>query len=414
MIIQALSQPPIEATLAQEERDANTRQRSASLSKRLKWTLVHKKVFDEAIQELTASNETLRRLIKIKSLADPGFLLHATSQKQHQTHLKCSQAFIERFHKAILSVNQEPTGKNLEIDVRLVDNHEKTRKLWDNQEVPFRPGAAVVQLQAQKQEEGAASCLLLVDAYLDDKQCVTDTSTMNEGEKITSLKDVIALETDNRGPENLRRIGHIAPQAAAAASYVIYQDISARWMLRSSLAVELQNLDFQNRAFAAQHIALAALAALPYTQCIRERLTTPYPRPQHYRFYDYADEPDLIDQQPIPYVSIGLGSKPPRPLTRSAGRFIPVEQSVNIPGIELSLLLFQIGSWTPLHYVKGYKALENMRCQALESLSDVVKHAGLGFARIVEFCLISKKEDHDATLYQEVVVRLQQLEMELK
>ncbi|MCJ1384074.1 hypothetical protein MMC17_007190 [Xylographa soralifera] len=329
LILQALSQPPVLVAQESEEQKGYTRQISASLSQKLKWNFLHKKVFHDAIEELNASNDIIWRLVQIRSLADPGIFLRLNSQKQGDSTLKSTQAFIQRFHKATLSVNQGQVGDNLELNVRLVEKHESTRELWSGQEIDFRPGAAVVQVQARRHAEGMRSSLLLVDSFLNERP--KNPELINEGAVIVSLKDVISNEPDGGSLDTFKLIGHIAPQTDTAASHVIYQDISTSWLLRSSLATELRNVYLRDHKFALQHIALAVLAALPYTQCVKEQLTTPYPRPQNYQFYDCADEPDLSNDQPIPYVSIGLGSRTPRPLTRSAGRFIPKTKISMLP-----------------------------------------------------------------------------------
>ena len=210
LILQAVSQPPILAASAHEESEGQIRQRSTSLFKRLQWTLVQKKIFYEAINELKASNDTLRDLIKIKSLADPGFLLHARSQKQDNGQLKSTQVLLGRLHKAIRSVNQEPRPDCLQLDVRLVERHESTRQLRDDQGIDFRPGTCVIQLQAQKPSEGIQSYFLLVDAFLEEKgECIEHAQLMNDGGPITSLKDAIALDGNSCCTKFFKLLGHI-------------------------------------------------------------------------------------------------------------------------------------------------------------------------------------------------------------
>ncbi len=415
LVLQAVSQPSVLTACANDELNGEIRQRSASLFRRLRWTLIQSKVFNEAITELGVCNNNIRHLIVIKSWADPTFLLQARNQSQNNANLDKAQALLQRLNKAILSVNKEPRPDYLEVNIRLVNRHEVTRSLWNDQGLEFRPEANVVQLQARRPGDGEQSCFLLVDAPPKGEVCGTPGAWPTKGASIDSLKDNIVPQADPGCENNFKLVGHIPSQAANEGSYVIYQDVSASWTIRSSLAVDLQNSRYKDRAYAAGHISLAALAALPYVQCVKERLTTPYPRPQHFQFYDYADAPDSLDEElVVPYVSAGFGSRTPRPLTRTAGRFAPIDHSICVPGIELGLLLFQIGSWTPLEYHEGHRALEKMRNEALGSIDEVVKHSGLGFAKIVELCLQLKKDNHEEDLYSMVVAKLQELDEEMR
>ena len=209
-------------------------------------------------------------------------------------------------------------------------------------------------------------------------------------------------------------MGHIPPEKREEGCFLLYQDISAPWISKSTLDKDLEKHDLCRPNLRAQHVTLAALVALPYAQCSKEKFRTPHPRPQNYHFFDQEDVEDVEDEQPIPYVSFGLGSVPQRTSTRDAGRFVPVDESLNVAGIELGLLLFQIGSWTPLEYVTGHKALERMRAKALFSLDDVMAHSGLAFTRIVEACLLSNKEDYEIDMYGEIIARLQELDRDIK
>ena len=395
--------------------EGNIRQNLTPLRQRVQWTLLHKKVFNEAIQELSNSNNNLRRLIQIKATADPKLFQSSVKKKQDDLCLSRSHAVVKTVHNAILSINGTTATDECSISMRFVERHEETQHLWSNQGIDFSPGTVVVQVQAQRPSQSLKSSLLLLKSCPVQRTSLTPSANpATKGALVTSLNDAVNDEPDETNRDNFKLLGHIGSFESDEAPFVIYQDMSASWVLKSSLAADLRDGSLQNRSFAAQHIALASLVALPYVQCHNQKLAVSHPRPQHFQFYDHADEIDPTTLQPVPYACIGIGSKPPRPTTRSAGRYIPAPKSLNIGATELGLLLYQIGSWTPLDYLEGYHAMETMRDQALKSLDNVVKHSGLGFARIVELCFCKKVDDKEESLYQEVLKRLQDLGEELR
>ena len=406
-----LSDPVLLAKTTQELAEAERRQGSTSFLQRLRWSLIEKNKFEKAIKELRRSNSNLHHLVPLRE-NNASVTLLKERRSDNVTESKDTQEFVKRLHKAVSSVNAPNSTNRLTFGMKLVNNHETTRELWDNQGLAFRDGSSVFQLQAQKLGNEGQSSLLLVDAFLQGDPTITDDAEKSSN-PISSMYESI-LPLSDSGDENFKLLGHIPLEKREEGCCLFYQDISASWVSKSTLERDLHNQDLSSSNLRTQHITLAALAALPYAQCPKEKFATPHPRPQNYHFFDQEGEQDSTDEQPVPYVSFGLGSQAPRASTRNAGRFVPVGESLNIPGIELGLLLFQIGSWTPLEYMSGHKALEKMKAKALASLDEVTSHSGLAYARIVEACLLLSKEDYEADLYQEVVARLQELDRSLK
>ena len=148
-------------------------------------------------------------------------------------------------------------------------------------------------------------------------------------------------------------------------------------------------------------------------------MATRHPRTENYRFCDTVPEAGAVvvegDAEPsLPYVFCGFGTDMPRPSTRSVGKSVLTDQSVNTSAIELGHLLFQIGSWSKLEYLNGRNSLETMKSSALESIDSVVTHSNMAFAKLVEMCLLLPTEGTGKRAYYEIMKRLQSLGDELR
>ena len=119
--------------LAAKEKDqleAEVRQNSASLFRRLKWSLIQRDKFDRAIKELKQNNSNLHHLVPPKEhTASARLLDQRKASTGSLSEIKDIQMFVSRLHRAILSVNNSNNPDRLSFSVRLVNNHERTREL---------------------------------------------------------------------------------------------------------------------------------------------------------------------------------------------------------------------------------------------------------------------------------------------
>ena len=376
------------------------------------WVAEDRTKFKDLVEDIRKGVNVLESLLPYKVPDDIQRILNVTKEPSAlQKHATISKA-IHRLHKSLAAHNAKKGP--LVIAVKLAIDSTRDLQVVSSQEdhLAFRDDAYFFILQARKPSVltsirvGAETTVnvpagadLAADFRMDKLGQLDEISTVPINDELEGDWSKLAAVWQNGSPSDVHRL-----------FYVHGTRFDTKRTLENIL--DLPSFKDISPAYRAQ---LAMLLAIPhlYFNEVLDGLPDPIVRPSHFEYYLQTDAgarwDDIGSFIRTPYLSIGVGSKPPKV---DIGAESGVVDKVHHPLIEIGLLLYQIASGERIDYGNGIEGLRAAGEKALRRLHTVDTEFGAPFTELVESCL--SNEEGEASHLKGVYGKLEEIWDELK
>ena len=270
--------------------------------------------------------------------------------------------------------------------------------------IAFRENSALYALQIQPSTTTSRK-LVLAETLMSGQEPIATPDSAKPLSDMLLGQSVDAYEA-------FEIIGSVTETQSSLESHRLFQDISASWTVRNTLA-DLIKSTSKFRTY----IHLAAKASVSYMYWASIGTSHQYPRLIDYQYYGLASE-NKTNLKPYdvlePFLSAGFGSRAPLRSTTDIGGTSGCF-SGNEAMTGLGLILHQLGCWKTL----DEQDLSIARDTARGERRDLQTSAGTSYADVVDFCFTAKDVEWErhtcaARVYKKVVAPLQKLVSDLR
>lgn len=394
----------------QQEHTAERFQSKATLMMKVKWVGGQKKEFEKHLEEIHASNDFIRDIVSMRTLASiHNILVVPKFDGEIPGEILGVQDSLHRLHHALNHSNQgSPETKPVSISIRVMEAaayirlRKKLTVLHDY--IAFRGNSALYPLQVQP-STATSSTVVLAETLMNGQEPFAELNTA------TPLSDLL-LGQSVEAYEAFKEIGSVEMSPSWFERHRLFQDISTSWTVQNTLA-DLIKSTSRFRTY----IHLAVMVSISYMYLASIGTPHQYPRLIDYQYYGLTSEAKRVlhpDEVLEPYLSVGFGSRAPRRSTKDIGG-----TSGHFSGDEamtgLGLVLHELGCWKLL----DEQDLGGARDTARRQRKDLQTSAGTTYTEVVDLCFAAKEVEWERracaeNIYRKVVAPLQKLVSDLR